>query len=517
MKARKPFLISLAFALLASIFTLGGINAVQASAEENAHSACADYCLVCDLAEKINALPDSADITVENAAETIQRIHDIDRIKYDLTDEEFDELTQLVEVDTTGYGVGKITKYYAAIDALNGLDRGVSFQISKMIVLDGESVSDTSAAEVAFEIVNLDTDKTTQLTMFDLSTPYSEYGADKYELTADGWSFTYLLPAGTYRITEVNTDQAVSINGKTWNHPQVTIEQNGQTVKGNSTVITLTEGNAASVLFGNYYSTVTYNFVDEEGAPLTEEVVISGPDFADSTSIIGSAEYIQPAETGGTLTLESVPTGYCLPDPISYTVPANDVATFGNLTIDGTDPNAVIFTWKLVKHAYGTLIAEVPATCENGGTKAHHYCATCETYFDENKNKVEFEDLAIPAGEHEYGALIAESPATCDTAGVSAHYQCAVCEKYFDEEKNEVAYEELTIPATGHEYGEWTETKAPSATEEGERERKCLHCDEVQTEKIPVTPVEYNPPSLLLFAIVVLLILAILLFILFKD
>ncbi len=570
MKTSKKILPGLAVATLASVCVLGGItNLSQASADGSTHGSCAqsaEYCLVCDVAEQINALPDPSDITLENAAETIQQIHNIDRIKYDLSDDEFDELTELVDVDTSYYGIGRIVKYYDAIDALNNLQGGVSLQISKMIVLGGETLSDTSETEVSFEIVNMDTNYATQLTMFDLGSSYSEYGADKYELTADGWSFTYLLPAGTYQITEINTDKAVTVNGKTWNNPTVRIQQDGRVIENTTTTITLAEGQPQVLAYGNYYNTVCYNFVDENDTPLTEEVVVSGGDFDASTAVTGFIELIKAAEPQGTLTIESVPAGYCLPDPITYTVEESNTTVVGDLTIDATSPDSTLFTWKLFKHDYGTLIpeapadcensgvaayhvcaecgkyfdeekneveyasltipatghnygtlvAEVPADCENAGTAAHYQCADCDKYFDEEKNEVAYASLAIPATGHDYGTLVAEVPADCENSGVAAHHVCAECEKYFDEEKNEVEYEDLIIPATGHEYGEWVESKPPTATEAGERERKCLHCEDTQTERIPATPAQYNP-QLLLFVIVALLILIVIVSIVFRN
>lgn len=45
--------------------------------------------------------------------------------------------------------------------------------------------------------------------------------------------------------------------------------------------------------------------------------------------------------------------------------------------------------------------------------------------------------------EHDYGTLIAEIPASCNAEGTIAHYECSKCHKYFDKNKNEV--DSLTI------------------------------------------------------------------------
>ena len=47
------------------------------------------------------------------------------------------------------------------------------------------------------------------------------------------------------------------------------------------------------------------------------------------------------------------------------------------------------------------------------------------------------------------------------------------------------------IPATGHAFGEWTETKAPTCTEDGEQSRSCANCDAVETETIAKLGHEY--------------------------
>lgn len=52
-------------------------------------------------------------------------------------------------------------------------------------------------------------------------------------------------------------------------------------------------------------------------------------------------------------------------------------------------------------------------------------------------------ESSAPSCEHDYGTLIAEIPATCNAEGTIAHYECSKCHKYFDKNKNEV--DSLTI------------------------------------------------------------------------
>ncbi len=91
-----------------------------------------------------------------------------------------------------------------------------------------------------------------------------------------------------------------------------------------------------------------------------------------------------------------------------------------------------------------------PASCYEDGMKAHYYCPDCGKYFDaRNKKEVAREDLIV-TGTHTFSSLIAEVPATCDTNGTVAHYHCSVCGKDFDKNKNEIS--DLVIPAPGHKY-----------------------------------------------------------------
>jgi len=78
-------------------------------------------------------------------------------------------------------------------------------------------------------------------------------------------------------------------------------------------------------------------------------------------------------------------------------------------------------------------------------------------------------DLPDPPVGHQLTA-VAEVPATCETAGVKAHWKCEVCGKLFSdvEGKTETTLEKLAIPATGHAYGapvwKWNDDFTASAT-----------------------------------------------------
>ena len=82
----------------------------------------------------------------------------------------------------------------------------------------------------------------------------------------------------------------------------------------------------------------------------------------------------------------------------------------------------------LADHMYGDLIAEVPATCQSEGTKAHYHCDVCGKDFD--TNKTELSSLTIAKKEHSYTEQVAESKylktaATCMSKAV--YYYSCVC------------------------------------------------------------------------------------------
>lgn len=81
-------------------------------------------------------------------------------------------------------------------------------------------------------------------------------------------------------------------------------------------------------------------------------------------------------------------------------------------------------------------VAEVPATCETPGVRAHCACATCgELFLDvEGEQPADEDALAIPALGHKLEQVVAVAP-TIDKEGVEAHYRCTVCgELYWDAE-----------------------------------------------------------------------------------
>ena len=118
-----------------------------------------------------------------------------------------------------------------------------------------------------------------------------------------------------------------------------------------------------------------------------------------------------------------------------------------------------------VEKVDATVTSEVTeGSCEVGGTRTY----TAKVTF-EGKDYTDTKTEVIPAKGHTLTA-VAEVPATCETAGVKAHWVCSVCGKLFSdvEGKTETTLEKLAIPATGHAYGEpvwkWTDGFEATAT-----------------------------------------------------
>ena len=118
-----------------------------------------------------------------------------------------------------------------------------------------------------------------------------------------------------------------------------------------------------------------------------------------------------------------------------------------------------------VEKVDATVTSEVTeGSCEVGGTRTY----TAEVTF-EGKEYTDTKTEPVPAKGHTLTA-VAEVPATCETAGVRAHWKCEVCGKLFSdaEGKTETTLEKLAIPATGHAYGEpvwkWNDDFTASAT-----------------------------------------------------
>lgn len=106
------------------------------------------------------------------------------------------------------------------------------------------------------------------------------------------------------------------------------------------------------------------------------------------------------------------------------------------------------------------LVAGHSQTCTKPGEKAYYVCADgenpCGRFFEDKDATTEITaDIdtwkVIPAG-HVFGEWIAEVPASVDAFGVKAHKDCTICGKHFDADGNEQSEDDLKLeklPAPG--------------------------------------------------------------------
>ena len=142
----------------------------------------------------------------------------------------------------------------------------------------------------------------------------------------------------------------------------------------------------------------------------------------------------------------------------------------------GYDDDDAMFAIDNVTMTYGTTdpcadghtltaVAEVPATCQETGVKAHWVCSVCGKLFSdaEGKNETTLEALTIGALGHKTQRVGAKE-ATCTEDGYTGDEVCTVCGETV--KKGEV------IPATGHDY----------------KDGKCTNCGETDPNYKPAEP-----------------------------
>ncbi len=133
-------------------------------------------------------------------------------------------------------------------------------------------------------------------------------------------------------------------------------------------------------------------------------------------------------------------------------------------------------------HTMTHIPAQKPG-CTEPGNIEYWYCADCGKYFTDEagENEITQAETVIPPTGHSPGEAVHENevPATCTEPGsYDAVVYCTVCGA-------ELSRETVTVPALGHDWGDWTQTKAPTETEEGEETRSCKRCDATETRTIP--------------------------------
>ena len=335
LRAFAGFLISV---LLISAVLCGGAAAetghthiTSGSSSYTVPADSADYCLVCDVAAKINALPAADDISVDNAAAVIDQIHAIERLTPDIyaddEGENYFELLDLVENgnDGSGYGQDVPLRYINAVTKIRELG-GNTLLVSKKFVAEDGSTVDASGAMVQFTIESTDSTGFVPLTVTLSSMsamPNSlSYDADFYSADSDGngWTYTYILPAGTYTIEEISDSGAVLSDGTTPFVTGSTTVQVGNdvAVSGKSAEFTVGDGESVSISFMNRLPEYEYTITAKgsNGSDLNEGFSFTLKENSGST--VGSP-YDLTSNTKYTLTINSVPDGYIMPTQREFT------------------------------------------------------------------------------------------------------------------------------------------------------------------------------------------------------
>jgi len=138
----------------------------------------------------------------------------------------------------------------------------------------------------------------------------------------------------------------------------------------------------------------------------------------------------------------------------------------------------------------GTANVAVPAAfCTDNAQLAFHFYKKANQGYDDTNAMFAIDNVTMtygatdPCADGHTLTAVAEVPATCEETGVKAHWVCSVCGKLFSdaEGKNETTLEALTIGVLGHDYGEaaWTWTGYESAKATFTCSRDASHVEEV--------------------------------------
>ena len=138
----------------------------------------------------------------------------------------------------------------------------------------------------------------------------------------------------------------------------------------------------------------------------------------------------------------------------------------------------------------GTANVAVPAAfCTDNAQFAFHFYKKANQGYDDTDAMFAIDNVTMtygatdPCADGHTLTAVAEVPATCEETGVKAHWVCSVCGKLFSdaEGKNETTLEALTIGVLGHDYGEaaWTWTGYESAKAAFTCSRDASHVEEV--------------------------------------
>ncbi|MDE7161796.1 MAG: hypothetical protein K2N65_03440, partial [Anaeroplasmataceae bacterium] len=131
----------------------------------------------------------------------------------------------------------------------------------------------------------------------------------------------------------------------------------------------------------------------------------------------------------------------------------------------------------ITDHAYGQWVEAKDPGCLVEGWIEHYQCSSCKKYFD--KEYQELSKISISALDHVYSTeWTIDIPATCENPGSKSHH-CIRCDSTKDV---------TSIEAIGHSYGDWSVAIPATCLEAGTEERICVndesHKETRETEAI---------------------------------
>ena len=125
------------------------------------------------------------------------------------------------------------------------------------------------------------------------------------------------------------------------------------------------------------------------------------------------------------------------------------------------------------------VTAQQPTSCRELGHKEYWECDDCGQKFDDKNCTKPLTDADVVLSAKHNVRLITEKAAQCDEDGYDEHYFCPDCGQTFrDEDGNDVVdFATLVKPRFGHMAGAYTEERAATCVENGERAHwTCNNC-----------------------------------------
>lgn len=344
------------------------------SSEDESSQLCSgEDCLACTAAALVNDLPDPDDITIENAAAVMEQINQIDRMKSQLDTEtpddegmtEYDHFIAQVEgQDPSGDSDGdsengpdsesrsdseknieeSIPKYDDVLTDIEQVEGGSFAAVSKAVRGVPAEQLDWSQTDATFSIeciettnenVTFNSGKPLEVTLGEIQGGSMEANG-LYAKKSNGWTNKYLLPEGTYKITEIGSN-TVTVNGTRLN---TTASYNVDGKKSaDYATFSVAAGQTSSVLASNIKAQ-TFLAVDEESNALEGATI----QIYDESSLV--AEWISNEHPQAIETFKLTPN-------IEYTITAAKAGYY----FDCNNPTFSINSNGIINTANGSLNA----------------------------------------------------------------------------------------------------------------------------------------------------------------